>query len=40
VLISHPNYTTAKKEANAGGKLLHGFVPVLRKDFALAFVGC
>lgn len=31
VLISHPNYTTAKKEANAGGKLLHGFVNSLKK---------
>ncbi|CAK9013536.1 unnamed protein product [Durusdinium trenchii] len=31
VLISHPDYTTAKKEANAGGKLLHGFVSTLKK---------
>ena len=29
VLISHPDFTTAKKEANAGGKLLHGFEPSL-----------
>ena len=27
VLISHPDYTTAKRDANAGGKLLHSFAP-------------
>ncbi|CAE7594630.1 polb [Symbiodinium pilosum] len=30
VLISHPDYTTAKRDANAGGKLLHGFVESLK----------
>ncbi|CAE7027191.1 Polb [Symbiodinium natans] len=30
VLISHPEYTTAKRDANAGGKLLHAFVESLK----------
>ncbi|CAE7265920.1 Polb, partial [Symbiodinium necroappetens] len=30
VLISHPDYTTAKRDANAGGKLLHAFVEALK----------
>ncbi|CAJ1378951.1 unnamed protein product [Effrenium voratum] len=31
VLISHPEYTTTKRAANAGGKLLHGFVDSLKR---------
>ena len=27
VLLSQRGYTTVKREANAGGKLLHGFAP-------------